>query len=431
MKGTKIRTEPSDDGRADEPVMPVKGPRLALCEPEAAPAAARTEHQFEPLGWGAPPHEPTYRRLLEGCHAMVRHRKAIAETILETLVQSRVDEELSNAELLAHLVAEPLLRRLDHRLVNAKNIYLQEFDIPQIELFYQMSVSYPQVGAAHDLANQFQAHALEGVDELSLFEIGIGKGVQLVDLLERVASRNAALRHARIFALDPDVDNLDDAAGWLRRTGERLGIRVSYFPIRSRLEDLSLEGLQNIRSMSGDSMLLVNSAFAFHHTSHPVGDQQRRTELLADIARELRPRLMTLVEPNANHDVESLPKRFDACWRHFGTVFDLIDESGLPPEACFSIKYKFFGREIEDIFGASDGVRCERHELTDSWLLRCRKAGFVPYDGDVALTTSMPAYCDEARSPGVVRLGYRSRPLIGVIAMQSEAAGARLADGGA
>ncbi|MCA9709189.1 MAG: hypothetical protein KDK70_25315 [Myxococcales bacterium] len=371
-----------------------------------------------PLAWGAAPFQETYDWLLEACRSVVLHRSSIAREMIEPMVQPRVGPELTNAQLLGHLVAESLMQRVDHRLLEAKNIYLESFDIPQIEFFYQMSVSYPQVSAAHDLANQYHAHLLADLEELSLFEIGIGKGAQVVQLLERVARQHGRLRHVRVFALDPDAENLSDAGGWLSRTGERLGIRVTYVPICARLEDLTEDELRAIRSKSGSATLVVNAAFAFHHTTHRVGDDQYRTELLARMGRVLRPRLLTLVEPNANHDVEHLPTRFDACWRHFGLVFDLIDESGLPPEVCFSIKEKFFGREIRDIFGSCDAFRCERHELVDRWLLRLTKAGFSPCEGDVPLEASMPEYCDAAVSPGLVRLGYRGRPLIGVMAMQ-------------
>ena len=412
--------------------------RLALCEVAPAdrglgpitvePRPLDGRAQLEPLEWGPPPFDLAHRELLEACQAMVTHRRALAKDVLERFVQSRVGLELDNQALLGHLVAEPLLRRLDRRLVESKNIYLQRFDIPQIELFYQMRAAYPQVSAAHELANQYLAHAVAGRSEVSLFEIGIGKGAQVVDLLETLVQHSKELRSLRVIALDPDVDNLRDAAGWLRRTGERVGVRISFHPVCARLEDVTVDELRSLRRLAGGP-LVVNSAFAFHHTTHGLGDREHRTRMLAALAQELCPELLTLVEPNANHDVEHLPARFDQCWRHFGLVFELIDESGLPPEVRLSIKERFFGREILDIFGSSDRFRCERHETIDSWLLRLSKAGLTPYEGDVAFATDhLPEYCDASVAPGLVRLGYRNRPLIGVLAARARGAEAEPLD---
>jgi hypothetical protein len=402
--------------------------RIALCKPSdrvaVEPSPIRGDASFVPLGWGRAPFEASHAPLLAACQAMVRRQAALAKDVLGAFVQPRVGLELSNEQLLGHLVAEPLLRRVDRRLVEAKNIYLQRFDIPQIELFYQMKATYPQVSAGHDIANQFHAHALAGREEVSLFEIGIGKGAQVVELVEMLARQSKALRCLRVFALDPDIENLRSAANWLRRIGERLGVRIPFYPMCAQLEDVSVEELRNIRRIAGSS-LVINSAFALHHTSHDVGDHDYRTRLLSRLACELQPELLTLVEPNANHDTEHLPARFDACWRHFGTVFELIDESGLSAEVRLSIKERFFGREIRDIFGSSDRFRSERHESIDSWLLRLDKAGLVPYEDEVSFTaTDLPEYCDVSVTPGLVRLGYRNTPLIAVFAARASGSGA-------
>ncbi len=384
-----------------------------------SPPLLRGGARFVSGGAEPVPFWSSYPSLLAACQAIIRRQSALAKEVLHGFLQPKVDIALSNEELLGHLVAEPLLRRLDRRLVEAKNIYLQRFDIPQIELFYQMRAAYPQVSAAHDIANQCHVHALAGHEEASLFEIGIGKGAQVVDLVEALVRRSETLRCLRVFALDPDVDNLRDAASWLRRTSERLGVRIPFYPLCARLEELTPRDFGEIRRVAGADDIVINSAFALHHTTHELGDREHRTRLLSGLARELQPLLLTLVEPHADHDSEHLPTRFDACWRHFGTVFDLIDESGLSAEVRLSIKERFFGRELRDIFGSSDRLRCERHETLDSWLLRLAKAGLTPYTPEIPFAAELPEYCESAVSPGMVRLGYRSTPLIGVLAAQA------------
>ncbi len=159
--------------------------------------------------------------------------------------------------------------------------------------------------------------------------------------------------------------------------------------------------------------ILVNSAFSLHHTAHPFKDTETRTELLKNIAK-LKPLIVTLVEPHSNHDTEDLPKRFHNSWQHFGHVFKLIDESKIDDTHKFSIKVKFFGREIRDIFGVSDYFRCERHEPYDSWLLKLSKAGFKPFQFD-DFRVSLPDHIDYSVSEGLVRMNYDDVTIVSVM----------------
>jgi hypothetical protein len=161
----------------------------------------------------------------------------------------------------------------------------------------------------------------------------------------------------------------------------------------------------------------INAAYALHHTTHAAGDQELRTRLLRELAA-LRPRMFTLIEPNANHDTELLTRRVHSCWEHFGTVFDLVDQSDATPLEKLAVKRLFFGREVRDILGTSDAFRCERHEPYESWLLRLTKAGLRPAPA-IASEIALPDYCWTIVRDGLVRLGYRGVPLIAVFAYRS------------
>lgn len=152
---------------------------------------------------------------------------------------------------------------------------------------------------------------------------------------------------------------------------------------------------------------------------HATNDTQRRGQILRTIATAWKPLLFTLVEPNADHDTENLPKRLHQCWEHFGTTFEMIDEAPIDSVQKFLIKEQFFGREIRDIFGVSDAFRCERHEPIDTWLLRLTKAGMVPAAFSLPNTSSLPNYCTQVVSDGLIRLGYHGHPLIAVYAYTS------------
>ncbi len=360
--------------------------------------------------------EQSYESFLAACQNVTRRREQSAKHLIGGFLQEDVGPDLPNEELIAHLIAEPLLKRVDRRLVDAKNIYLQKFDISQIDLFYMMTEGYPQVPTAHAIANQYLHHALRQERKGTLFEIGAGRGVQVSKLAERLAADPGKLERFRVIALDPDVSNLAETRRRLAEVAERTGLPIDVHPLHALLEHIGAGEYEELREVADGGPVVVNSAYTFHHTLHTPGDAEVRTRLLRKLNEEFCPRLFTLVEPNADHDNEQLARRLHACWEHFGTVFELIDEADISAEARFSIKEKFFGREIRDIFGTSDSFRCERHESTDSWLLRLVKAGFNPYEERVSLEADLPAYCETVEADGLVRLGYRGLPLISIFA---------------
>jgi hypothetical protein len=366
--------------------------------------------------------QPTdrYDAFIHACDEMQRRRDRVAKPILEELIQPRVDPSLPSDVLLSHIIAESLLNRLDRKLVEAKNIYLQSFDIPQIELFYKMCEGYPQVPAAHRIANDFLLDALRQNRSATLFEIGVGRAVQVSSLIEKLQQDPGQLRSLKVLALDPDTSNLEHSRARIEAM-PRGPISVTFSPVHAMLERLTPAQFKALADEAGGDVV-VNSAYTLHHTVHALNDNELRTNLLRRIAEFFRPQLFTLVEPNANHDTEALARRVDACWTHFGTVFDLIDRADIPETHKFVIKEKFFGREIRDIFGVSDAFRCERHEHYESWLWRFTKSGWTPYGRPSSSSVQLPEYCSMDVSPGLVRLGYNQQPLIAVFAFESRGA---------
>lgn len=347
------------------------------------------------------------------CRQIMTHRQKIAKDEIEKLIFRNVDTALPSEDLLTHLIAESLLKRIDRELLESKNIYVQQLDIPQIVMFYNMAKAVPFVDAGHFLANQYMASALEGLSEAAVFDIGVGKGVQLKGLCRMLASSTTTLKSLSLIGLDPDEKNLAEFQVETEKMRGEFPFSVSFHPVNGLIEDLSSEQYEEIKRI-GAGNLLVNSSFAFHHTAHPVNDTELRTELFRRIAR-MRPLLFTLVEPNSNHDTEELPRRLHNSWQHFGCLFQCIDESDLDASPKFQIKEKFFGREVRDIFGVSDRFRCERHELYDSWLLRLNRAGLKPFDR-VRPRVDLPVGCDGVVSEGLVRLNYHETTIVAVFA---------------
>jgi hypothetical protein len=367
------------------------------------------------MGEPASKQSKTFAEIRESCAQMLDHRERLARPRLEGMVLDAIGTSTDNGDLLAHLLCSSLMSRVDRQLMEQRNIYVEQFDIPQIELFYLTSRAYPHIPLAHDLANGFLSQQMRELEHVALFEIGIGKGAQLERLLKSIAAPGSATRRVDVLALDPDPNNLADSRARLARTADQLGLELVYEPLEGLLETLELGTLQARRRALAEN-LFINSAFTLHHTMHAVGDRWRRNQILANL-HALGPRLITLVEPNADHDVEDLRARCSNCWQHFGAVFELIDNSDLSPAQRFAIKEKFFGREIRDIFGVADSHRCERHESFESWLLRLWRAGFRP-GPRLANPPVVDSICELEYSDGLVRLSYQGLPLIAVFAYE-------------
>ncbi len=354
-----------------------------------------------------------YAQLLDICRQITRHRQMLAKPRIEQLILEHVDEQVANPQLLSHLIAESLMRRIDRQLVESKNIFVQEFDVPQTELFYSMAEAVPFVYVGHLLANQYLELAVSDLRSFTILDIGIGNGGQVKRLLDALAGNQGKLEAVRIIGLDPVEKNLAEARSRLEKAKKGYPFKVEFQPLCSLVEKLTDDDFESIRERSKGN-LVVNSAFSFHHTGHPLNDQRTRTDLLRRLA-SLKPRILTLVEPNSNHDTEELVKRVHHSWEHFGNVFALVDEADIDTSHKYLIKGKFFAREIRDIFGVSDHFRCERHELYDSWLLRLFKAGYKPFNaGD--LSVEMPPYCQYTVSDGLVRLNYNDTTIVAVMA---------------
>jgi hypothetical protein len=362
--------------------------------------------------------ERRYQTFLSACQDIVRRRERLAKPVIGDLLLQEVDARVPNHALISHIMAEALLRRIDRNLVEAKNIYLQRFEISQIDLFYLMTQGNPLVAESHRIANQLLASGLKAHKEAVLIDIGIGKGIQIEALLARLERDPGDLKSLHIVAIDPNPDNLQKATERLLASPARGKFEISVRANQGLIEDLTESEL---RSFTADlpQTRIINSAYTLHHTMHATGDSQRRGQILRMVASAWQPELFTLVEPNADHDTENLPKRLHQCWEHFGTTFEMVDEAPIDPVQKFLIKEQFFGREIRDIFGVSDTFRCERHEPIDTWLLRLTKAGLQPVSVQLHDPSLLPSYCTLVISEGLVRLGYRGHPLIAVYAYRT------------
>ena len=333
-----------------------------------------------------------------------------AYTALDDLVDGclRRDEP---GDLQYFIFASAISKRLDPARGAGLNLYLQRFERPQIRLFNLLARHLPTVSLAGGVANEFLCRFVAARDEVTLLDVGIGTGQQEVALLHKLARRGALPEHLTVVAVEPSESSLRAAEASIAAVAARLQLPLTFLPVHSVAEALGPTQWSLLDRVPRP--LVVLSAFAAHHIRDVPGAGCARDALFRHL-RAHEPAALVLCEPNADHHTPDFLRRFEACWRHFGLTFDLINQLDLPDDDKTAMKM-FFAREIDDIVANGEEARCERHEPVGAWRSRLARTGFAPFPRlDFARGFAHDRVCVEAHD-GYVGLDYRDETLVAVL----------------
>ncbi|MFE4638155.1 GRAS family protein [Streptomyces sp. NPDC056773] len=292
---------------------------------------------------------------------------------------------------------------LSHRRVH-ENLYLSAEDIAQIDLFSVLHRHLPLLRAAQ-LANDSLLPFLPEAEHATVLALGIGQGAQECDLLGRAPH----LRSLTVIAVDIAADSLAVARAALQKTAERTATILDYRPVHRATEDLGPETWREVRSTPRP--LLVISSFALHHM-RDRGGEDTRTALFRQL-HDLKPAAVAICEPDSDHHRVALPARFANSWKHYTTLFRAIDSTGATDSEKAAMKH-FFGREIENIIGAVDAERFERHEPAQTWAARLNETGFRLRTHQTPGQETRPGF-SAISTPTHIELAYASTPLAAVL----------------
>jgi hypothetical protein len=272
------------------------------------------------------------------------------------------------------IFASALMKRIDANSHLTSNLYLKDYELPQIELFNLMANKFPFVKEAGRLANTLLAEALKGHEEALLMDIGIGSGQQIAALLRLMEDKGQLPRKLTVIGVEPAAASLRAAELTVRNVAAAVGVELEFIPVGKCLEDLNDAEWAALRALQGP--LVINEAFSLHHVATCPARGDLKDAVLRRV-RSLQPAAFVLSEPHSDHHTKELSARFANCWRHFGLAFSAIDQLDISQLEKNSIKTHFFSREIEDILGNDEFCRVERHETAAMWMGRLRRAGFT------------------------------------------------------
>jgi hypothetical protein len=291
--------------------------------------------------------------------------------------------------------------------------------------FEVLRAQTPFVQFGHAAANA--AIAALPAPSLHVVDIGIGRGSQWPALLETLARHDPppGLRLTGVDLPAPGADPrrvLHEVGDELTGVAARLALPFSYQARAVPMEELHADHLD----LRDDETLVVNLALALHHSptdsTHGVSV---RDQFLTRL-REWAPALVTLTEPDAEHDRLPLTARVHEALTHYGALFDAL--AALVPDgdpARRVLEEQFFGREIVNVVGFDGVDRVERHQRHAAWGQRFHRAGFTPVDltrheelvrarADVREPTTLTA------DQGMLLLAWRGAPLLSVSAWTAD-----------
>jgi hypothetical protein len=245
----------------------------------------------------------------------------------------------------------------------------------QINVFDLVLKAVPPVQALSQTALDIMKNLYDtGVPSFTHLNVGIGKGHLEVKMLQQLASSyHKKPDYIKIIGIDIDKESLEEAGKNIRKAAQDLfplTTVLEYIPICGFAEKLD-QNIWNSIKNHGTELLGAVSAFTLHHLP-TIAD---RNIVLNKIA-SCDPHLFLLIEPDVNHYSSDLTERLVNCYNLFGTIFKLVDKQKLEHREARAIKYKFFGREINDILGNQEDKRTEKHEKADVWAERLINAGF-------------------------------------------------------
>ncbi|PSS36653.1 DELLA protein like [Actinidia chinensis var. chinensis] len=319
--------------------------------------------------------------------------------------------------------AEALARRI-------YKIYPQESNDTSYSDLLEMHFyeTCPYLKFAHFTANQAILEAFAGATRVHVIDFSLKQGMQWPALMQALALRPGgppALRLTGIGPPQPDNTDALQQVGWkLAQLAEAIGVEFEFRGfVANSLADLDA-AILDIRPSAAEAVA-VNSVFELHRLlARPCAIDK----VLASI-KAMRPKIVTVVEQEANHNGSGLVERFNEALHYYSTMFDSLESSGLTQVSNQDLVMSevYLGRQICNVVACEGTDRVERHETLSQWRTRMGSAGFDPAHlgsnafKQASMLLALFAGGDGYRveeNDGCLMLGWHTRPLIATSAWQ-------------
>jgi DELLA protein len=318
--------------------------------------------------------------------------------------------------------AEALARRI-YRIYPKDSLSPCYSDMLQ-RYFYE---TCPYLKFAHFTANQAILEAFATASRVHVIDFGLKEGMQWPALIQALALRPGGPPAFRLTGIGPPQPDNTDAlqqVGWkLAQLADTIGVEFHFRGfVANSLADIEPSMLD--LGPADTEAVAVNSVFELHRLLARPGAIDK---VLSSI-KAMRPKIVTLVEQEANHNGPVFLDRFTEALHYYSSLFDSMEGSGLvPPTDDQLMSEMYLGRQICDVVASEGADRVERHETLTQWRARMGSAAFEPVHlGSnafkqasmlLALFAGGDGYRVEENN-GCLMLGWHTRRLIATSAWQ-------------
>ncbi len=356
-------------------------------------------------------------RLWGALRALINDQGDEAAIETEALIRSMPDEEDGHGAVVVRTFAEALRARVYKLTGSGGNLYLDARPPgAQMRAFELLRLRTPLIPFAYAAANRALLDAIPEPCEVTLLDVGIGRGGQIRALLKNPSARRL-FKSLHVIGVEPDSSDavggaLEFAEGNVMRTAAEVGIPVTFCGIPKLADDLLPDDIEQAEPRG---IMLANSCLTLHHIGlSDHGARANRDEVLK-ILRDTGFSKLVLVEPDCNHDTGDLSLRFLHAYRHYGTLARGL-YSMLSRADASLVFSEFFAQEVRNIISHEGALRVERHEETGRWIERLAQAGWtVDTPRELVAPSAAPAGFTVVGDGQACRLTFRGVSLAGVL----------------
>ncbi|XP_012491968.2 protein SHORT-ROOT [Gossypium raimondii] len=257
----------------------------------------------------------------------------------------------------------------------------------------------PWTTFGHVACNGAVMEAFEGERKLHIIDISNTYCTQWPTLLEALATRTDETPNLRLTTIVPSKKGGVSGVS-VKKVMKEIGNRMVKFarlmgvPFKFKvihhpgdLCDLDLSELD----INEDEALAIN----FVGTLHSITAVDNRRDLVISNFRRLQPRIITVIEEEADLDVGvdglEFVKGFHECLRWFRVYFEALDDCFERTSNVRLMLEQAAGRAIIDLVACSPSMSIEMREPATRWSWRFKASGFNP----VVLSDEV---CDDVRA---------------------------------
>ncbi|CAL4948455.1 unnamed protein product [Urochloa decumbens] len=304
-------------------------------------------------------------------------------------------------------------------------------------LYHRFYEAGPYLKFAHFTANQAILEAVQGCKHVHIIDFSIMQGLQWPALIQALALRPGGPPSLRLTGIGPpSPPGRDD----LRDVGVRLADLARSVRVHFSFRGVAANRLDEVRpwmlQVSQGEAVAVSSVLQLHRLLADPSDSDASfsragaappaIDAVLDCVSSLRPRVVAVVEQEADHNKPGFLDRFTEALFYYSAVFDSLDAaSGGAGDAAAEA---YLEREICDIVCGEGADRRERHEPLRRWRDRLGRAGLaaVPLGANALRQARMlvglfsgEGHCVE-EADGCLTLGWHGRPLFSASAWRAE-----------